>query len=157
MEDPGLPEEASDLPKLSLEYLEKLWKLCEENDTELVLLAIPYGSEADIDRYLKRQGMNLTLEDWARERGIPFRFYQKEEPELIDFATDFRDQTHLNTEGAGKLTADLGAWLAKDYALPDHRGDRAYSSYEEDLQRYEADTVKAKEHPENTADAADNS
>ena len=51
---------------------------------------------------------------------------------------------------------DLGAWLAKDYALPDHRGDRAYSSYEEDLQRYEADTVKAKEHPENTADAADN-
>ena len=144
------------MPKLSLEYLEKLWKLCEENDTELVLLAIPYGSEADTDRYLKRQGMNLTLEDWARERGIPFRFYQKEEPELIDFATDFRDQTHLNTEGAGKLTADLGAWLAKDYALPDHRGDRAYSSYEEDLQRYEADTVKAKEHPENTADAADN-
>ena len=156
VEDPGLPEEASDLPKLSLEYLEKLWKLCEENDTELVLLAIPYGSEADTDRYLKRQGMNLTLEDWARERGIPFRFYQKEEPELIDFATDFRDQTHLNTEGAGKLTADLGAWLAKDYALPDHRGDRAYSSYEEDLQRYEADTVKAKEHPENTADAAGN-
>lgn len=105
------------MPKLSLEYLEKLWKLCEENDTELVLLAIPYGSEADIDRYLKRQGMNLTLEDWARERGIPFRFYQKEEPELIDFATDFRDQTHLNTEGAREAYGGSGCMAGEGLCI----------------------------------------
>ena len=145
VEDPGLPEEASDLPGLSLEYLEKLWKLCEENDTELVLpvdsvrlgsghrpLSETSGHESDAGGLGQgaRDSVSVLSEGGAGDCEF-------------DSATDFRDQTRLNTEGAGKLTADLGAWLAKDYALPDHGGDRAYSSYEADLQRYEADTVNA--------------
>lgn len=152
LEDPGLPTEASELPELSLEYLEKIKELCEEHDAEFVLVAIPYGVEIDQDRYVYQQGMNLALETWAKEQEIPFRFYQKEEPELIDFATDFRDQTHLNTAGAEKFTADFGAWLAEQYKLENHRADEAYARYEEDLQKYEADAAAAREHPVDTAD-----
>ncbi len=152
VEDPGLPEEASDLPVLSLEYLGKIKELCQENNAAFVLVAIPYGTEASAERYTYRQGMNLALETWAKEQGIPFRFYQKEEPELIDFATDFRDQTHLNTEGAETFTTDFGAWLAEQYELENHRADVAYTSYEEDLQKYEADAAAARENPKDTAD-----
>lgn len=152
--DPGLPVVASELPKVSQEYLEKIQALCEENGAAFVVLAIPYGVAVDAGRYLYQQGMNVALESWLAERGIPFLFYQKEEPELIDFAMDFRDQTHLNTAGAEKFTARLGAWLSEHYELQNHREDDAYSSYERDLQQYEEDAAYAKEHPEESAEAA---
>ena len=154
VEDPGLPEEASDLPELSLEYLGKIKALCQEHGAEFVLVAIPYGIAVKEKSYMYQQGMNLALESWAKGQEIPFLFYQKEEPELIDFATDFRDQTHLNTKGAEKFTMNFGAWLAEHYELENHRADGAYASYEEDLQEYEADAAAASEHPEDTADTA---
>lgn len=152
VENPGIPEETSELPALSLEYLKKIKELCQENNVAFVLVAIPYGTEKDAGSYASRQGMNLALESWAKEQGIPFLFYQKEKPELIDFTTDFRDQTHLNTAGAETFTVDFGAWLVEQYGLENHRADAAYTGYEEDLKKYEADVAAARADPKDTAD-----
>lgn len=150
-EQPELPA-ASGIPEISLTWLGKIQELCEANGAKFAMLAVPYGVETDRERYDRRQGINVALEELLAEEGVPFFFCQKNEPDLIDPATDYRDKTHLNTAGAEKLTARLGAWLEELCPLPDHREDPAYAQWEEDLALYEADTAAQREHPESTAD-----
>lgn len=55
----------------------------------------------------------------------------------IDWATETRDGgDHLNLAGAQKVSSYIGAYLSKTYNLPDHRGDSAYSSWNDSLERY---------------------
>lgn len=152
VEDPGIPKKAAAVPELSLEYLDKMIALCEENDAEFVVTAIPFGIETNKKRYKRRQGLNLTLEGILEEKGIPFLFYQRDYGDVIDFSTDFRDKTHLNTAGAQKLTAHLGGWLAEQYGLSGHKGEAEYASWDEDLRLYEEDLWEARENPVDTAD-----
>lgn len=152
LEDPGIPEAAVEIPDNSLYYLEKIIELCEENGAEFMMFGIPYGVETDMERYERRQGMTLTLESMLEEKGIPFLFYQRDYADVIDFGTDFRDKTHLNTAGAVKLTGHLGAWMAEEYELTGHKDETAYESWNEDYAKYEADRQAAQENPQNTAD-----
>ena len=145
IEDPGVPKKKVEVPELSMEYLEKIMQLCEENGAEFVMITIPYGIEKDMKRYRNRQGMTLYLEEYLEEKGTPFLFYQKDYPELIDFKTDFRDRTHLNTPGAVKLTNHLGEWLVSQYDLVDHRGDTAFASWDADLALYDRACQQAQE------------
>ena len=152
LEDPGIPEKAASVPDNSLYYVKKIEELCRENGAEFLMFAVPFGIETDQERYDRRQGLNLTLEKDLKEDGVPFLFYQRDNPEVIDFETDFRDKTHLNTYGAEKLTAHLGAYLAEQYQLADHRGDAEYESWNEDLAKYEATAAALRENPVDTAD-----
>lgn len=147
VEDSGIPKKAASIPDNSMEYLEKIIQLCDENDTEFVMMAIPFGVETNKKRYKRRQGLNLTLETFLDEQEIPFLFYQRDYPDLIDFATDFRDKTHLNTAGAKKLTAHLGNWLVESYGISGHKEDPAYASWEDDLIKYDRESEWVKEHP----------
>lgn len=155
LEDPGIPKKAAPVPDISLEYLDKMIALCEENDAKFVVTAIPFGIETDKKRYRRRQGLNLTLGDILEEKGIPFLFYQRDYGDVIDFSTDFRDKTHLNTAGAMKLTSHLGGWLSENYGLPGHKGDERYASWEEDLRLYQQDIEEAVDNPTDTADAGE--
>lgn len=146
IEDPGVPKKKVEVPELSMEYLEKIMQLCEENGAEFVMITIPYGIEKDMKRYRNRQGMTLYLEEYLEEKGTPFLFYQKDYPELIDFKTDFRDRTHLNTPGSVKLTNHLGEWLVSQYELTDHRGDAVFASWDEDLALYDQACLQAQEY-----------
>lgn len=152
IEDPGVEMEAADIPEVNLTYLEKILALCRENGAEFVMIALPYGIETDQERYDRRQGLNLMLEAYLQEQGIPFLFYQKEIDAGIDFSTDFRDKTHLNTFGAEKISAHLGGWLAEEYGLSDHRRDAAYASWESDYEKYRAEKQILQENPVDTAD-----
>ena len=151
LEDPGIPE-ASSVPDNSLYYVKKIEELCRENGAEFLMFAAPFGIETDRERYDRRQGLNLALEKELEKDGVPFLFYQRDYPEVIDFATDFRDKTHLNTYGAEKLTKHLGAYLAGKYNLTDHREEAAYASWNDDLVKYEEVTAELKENPADTAD-----
>lgn len=152
LEDPGIPSEAASIPEINLEYLEKIIALCEENGAEFLMFATPYAVETDMERYNRRQGLNLTLEQVLEEKEIPFLFYQRDYGELTDFTVDFRDKTHLNTAGAVKLTQHLGAWMQDRYELEDHRSDPLYRFWEEDYQKYEEARLEAFENPVSTAD-----
>lgn len=152
IQDPGIPQEPAQIPDINMEYLDKIIALCEENGAELVVFAVPFGIETDEARYNRRQGLNLTLESVLEEKGIPFLFYQKDYPEVIDFSTDFRDKTHLNTAGAGKLSTHLAGWLSENYGLTGHKGESEFSSWDEDLENYEAYRQKMMEDPIDTAD-----
>lgn len=143
--DPKKKFKKKDIPELNREYLEKIIALCEENGAEFTMFAVPYGVKGSVKKYRSRQGVNVFLEEFLAGRGMPFLFYQRDYPELIDFATDFRDKVHLNTAGAKKLSHHLGGWLKEQYGLEDHRGEERFASWEEDLARYEAAIAAAEE------------
>lgn len=135
-EDPGLSIDPVEIPEVNLDYFEKIAALCEENDIELVVFATPFGVDEKWERYATRQGTTLTLETYLEEREIPFLFYQKTGEAQIDFSQDFRDETHLNAQGAGKIARAAGAYLKEQYDLEDHRGDSAYEKWESDYEEY---------------------
>lgn len=138
MEEPELPEDGREIPDVVYEYLEKVIALCEENEIQLVLFTAPYGYDDDLKGYLKKQQINETLESYLEQQGIPYLYFQKTKEAGIDFATDFRDYAHLNTNGAMKITRSLGKYITEHYALPDHRGDEAYQSWQEDYEAFQS-------------------
>lgn len=138
IEEPGIPEEHSELGGVSCDYFEKIVKLCEENGIKLVVYAAPFGIKDNYEKYCYRQGINNTLEAWLTENWgeeIPFLYYQKSGEAGIDFATDFRDTHHMNAYGARKITHCIGTFL-QQYGLNDRRGDAAYASWDDDYEMY---------------------
>lgn len=139
MEDPGLPQQPTELAEVNKEYFEKILELCRENGIELVMYQAPYGrnEKESVEHYMKKQGYNVALESYLEELGVPFLFYQKSGDVIFDYSKDFLNATHLNVIGGCKLSEHLGGWLQQKYGLEDHRGDEAYHSYDEDYEKYE--------------------
>lgn len=141
MQEPVLPENGREIADVVYEYFEKIIALCEENNIQLVLYAAPYGYEKpeDLEGYLERQRVSVTLKSYLRKKDIPFLYYQKTNAAKINYNTDFRDYTHLNTNGAIKITKNLGDFLIENYELPDHRQDAAFRSWWEDYEQFQND------------------
>lgn len=59
----------------------------------------------------------------------------------LDFSTDFYNIAHVNPLGADKYTSFLEKYIADHYDLPNHTGDPAYSSWDEDYQRFAEEKV----------------
>jgi len=51
--------------------------------------------------------------------------------DVIDIYSDLNDHGHLNVVGSVKVTKKIGEWLKKNSNLTDHRGDAAYSYWDE--------------------------
>ncbi len=74
----------------------------------------------------------------ASEHGITYIDLTQKEY-LFNFETDLSDtgeNTHVNYSGAMKFTKYLGSELRKEFSLEDHRGDLAYSKWNEDYDKY---------------------
>lgn len=134
---PELPEEGKELPENVTVYLEKIIKLCEENQIELVLYTAPYShTKKGKDEFLSKQRINIGVQAYCEEHGIPYFDFQRITDAGIDYAQDFRDYAHMNTNGATKITRYLGAQLQQNYELTDRRGDELFESWEQDYQLY---------------------
>lgn len=146
IEEPELPTEGRELPETTREYFEKIVELCDENGIELVLFTAPYSYSGDgYDSYMNKQKISVALEKEMADRGIPYLYLQKTNEAGIDYAADFRDYAHLNTYGAMKVTRSLGNYLEENFDLPDHRGDEAYVSWQEDYEEFTRDMAAATE------------
>jgi hypothetical protein len=143
VQDLGVPDEAGELPQVTLEYLDRIIELCQEKGIELVLYEAPYSAESDETGYRNRHKVTNALEQYLAERDIPFLYYQKTNAAGIDYEQDFRDYSHLNTKGAAKITHHLGQYLVQEYQLTDHRGDEAYRSWDDDLEQFLAAVEEA--------------
>ena len=56
----------------------------------------------------------------------------------INWETDCLDKgDHLNVSGAEKVSNALGTYLKEQYALPDHRGEKAYASWDTLAEQYD--------------------
>ncbi len=135
VEDPGADVLPAPIPEVNKKYFEKIVELCRENEIALVAAVMPFGSTDE--GYVTRQGVMVSLEEYMAQQEVPYLFYQKTGEAGIDFASDFRDETHLNYYGAEKMTNAVGSYLQSHYDLPDHRGDPVYASWQEDCEEYQ--------------------
>ena len=86
-----------------------------------------------------------TLESIAGEYGIPFlnMAFILERTD-IDYRTDFCDISHVNILGAEKYTAFLAEYLKENYALPDHRCESTFSSWDVEWHEFEDKLLSSK-------------
>lgn len=127
---PVISEKRADgLTKKSLKYLTKIINYTKKKGTTLILIAAPY-IVTDEDTRTYNQAAEI-----ARQNGITFINYNEYYDEIgLDFETDFNDDSHLNYWGSCKFTEYLGDFLSSDIALPDHRGEEGYESWEANAQ-----------------------
>ncbi len=101
------------------EYLDKMTKLCKDNDIELVLVKAPSIYPHWYDEW------EVQMEEYAKENDLLYiNFLELTDEVGIDFNVDTYDAgLHLNLSGAEKLSIYLGNILKEEYNLTDHRND----------------------------------
>lgn len=124
-------EERCPIPKANLYFLNTMLKICEENDIQVLLVALPSCLSWNYEKH-------NALADFAEERGLPYIDMNTVEGEYaVDWSQDTRDGgKHLNSYGASKVTAYIGAFVAEHYELEDRRGDAAYEDWNQCYQYY---------------------
>lgn len=107
------------------QYLDKLTKLCKDNDIELILVKAP-----SLFPYWYPQ-WDKQIEDYAAANDLTYiNFLDYKDSIGLDWDKDTYDGgLHLNLSGAEKLSEYFGQILSNDFNVPDRRG-------EEDLEKY---------------------
>ena len=112
--------------------LYRMIDLCRERGIEIVLTALPYPTDDASQRMMN------SAQVIADETGAEFLNLFDVEG-LVDFRTDCYDEaSHLNPDGASKVTRYLGEYLAARFGFENRRTDAAYADWEADLAAYEA-------------------
>lgn len=121
-----------------MQYLDKMRKLCEEQDIQFILMKAPSLSPVWYD------SENRQVLDYAEKYDLPYiNFYDLLKETDINYETDTYDGgLHMNRNGAGKLSRYLGKVLTDQYGIKDHRKDaeiakiyrQKYQFYEEMIQ-----------------------
>ncbi|MFA7533550.1 MAG: SGNH/GDSL hydrolase family protein, partial [Tissierellaceae bacterium] len=112
----------------SYEYLERITKLCKDNDVELILIKSP-----SVYPYWHEQ-WDEQIREYAEKNDIQYiNFLDYVEEMNIDYERDTYDGgLHLNLIGAEKFTDYFGQILKENYNLPDHRNDESLKKVWED-------------------------
>lgn len=104
-------------------YLEKMARLCKENDIELILIKSP-----SVYPYWYPQ-WDQQMVDFADEHDLTYiNFLEVAENEIgIEYDKDtFDGGLHLNLSGAEKFTEYFGDILSREFEVPDHRNEEEY-------------------------------
>lgn len=113
-------------------YVADIVEKCRQSGTELLWIKTPMQEW--------RKDYHDMVCSWAEEYQVPFIDYLDLMEEVgFNLETDFVNQGHLNDFGATKLSRHLGQYLSDNYFLPDHCGDSAYDSWNDDWQVYQQD------------------
>lgn len=125
-EGPQLTDKRNDVDADSLEYLRKIKELCDAEDIHVLFFHAPFPETTD------ECAVQNTVTDFLEEIGADYVDFVRAADEIrLDYQTDMRsDGNHLNNSGADKVTGWLENYMA-DYGLTDHRGDEAYSRWDE--------------------------
>lgn len=113
-------------------YMDKMLAMCREKGISVILYSAPSPNNYN---YAKHN----TLTDYAEQNGAEYLDFNLMTEELgIDWEKDSLDNgDHLNVLGAEKLSRYFGSYLEEHYDLEDHRKDPEYSSWNEDVQKYQ--------------------
>lgn len=111
----------------NLEYLNELLSYCKEKNIQVIIVS-------SVSALNWTEGKHLGVQAWCDEKDVTYIDYN--EPEnynrlSFDWSTDTRDKgDHVNQSGSDKICSDFGKILVEKYALPDHRQDVEYSSWQ---------------------------
>lgn len=134
------PLEETSLPASSMEWLDKLRLLCEENGIHLVLFKAPTNSW----RYWWYDEWDSEISAYAARWSLSYCNAIPAADEIgLDWSTDTYDGgIHLNVSGAEKLSVWFGQYLRADSSLsetlPDRRSESVFSSvWEARVEKFE--------------------
>ncbi len=116
------------------DYLDRMTKLCAENDIQLILVKAPSLYPYWYDEWEEQ------MEEYAEKNGLLYiNFLELTQETGLDFSQDTYDGgLHLNLSGAEKITAYLGQILREEAGLQDRRGEQALAeSWQEKIALYE--------------------
>nr|MBQ8251762.1 hypothetical protein [Lachnospiraceae bacterium] len=100
---------------MAKEWLDKIVTLCQDENVDLILVKTPNG-------HAERQKLYLSVEDYAKEKGIPF----------LNMNTVFDGEAHVNILQAEKISRYVGEYLSGKYEITDKRKDPAFAQWHED-------------------------
>ena len=103
----GKPLADYNLPEISYKYLDKMLKLCKENDVELILMKAPL-----LYPYWYKE-WDEQIKNYAKKNGLTYINYLNLTDEVgIDYSKDTYDGgLHLNVYGAEKMSRYFGKFL----------------------------------------------
>lgn len=116
------------------DYLDRMTKLCAENDIQLILVKAPSLYPYWYDEWEEQ------MEEYAEKNELLYiNFLELMQETGLDFSQDTYDGgLHLNLSGAEKITAYLGQILREEAGLQDRRGEQALAeSWQEKIALYE--------------------
>lgn len=128
-------------PQVPVEYLNKIIDLCDQTNTELLLVALPYfiSSKLDATHDLSNDMAYFNwLSDFAQENDIPYINYFYLVDEIgFDWWKCLYNYSHMNYWGGSIITEHIGKYLNAQYDLPDRREDPDYQHWNKDLETYQ--------------------
>lgn len=119
------------------DYLERITKLCAENEIALVLIKAPSLYPVWYEEW------DTQMQDYAKRNNL--RYYNLLEADIdIDYTTDTYDAgLHLNYEGARKLSLYFGKELQDTYGLTSRKQEsKLAESWEREKARMETELAK---------------
>ena len=129
-------DKLEDIDTLGMEYLRKFIEECQSNGIDILLVFIPFPADEN-----KQREAN-TIYDIAKEYGV--QYVNLLDTDVINYETDCVDyNSHLNLSGALKVTDYIGNYIMENYNITDHRGDAAYSSWNDNFEEYMANKIDA--------------
>lgn len=118
------------IPEGNLDYLDKIIKLCDENDIEFKLVSIPSRGSWNYSKH-------VTIEKIAKEKNIEFTDLNLEDSINLDWRRDTKDSgRHTNYRGAKKITKFIGNYIHELDIVEDHRNDKKYDEWNIAYKKY---------------------
>ena len=122
-----------------IKSLEKIVELCKDTDTKLLLTVIPYRADVDNNdtSAILQQQMYNTVEELSVQWGVDyFNGLHHLEEIGFDFTTDMIEFSHVNSNGAEKLSTYYGKMIKENYDIPDRSADKKYADWHDDYKEY---------------------
>ena len=122
----------TNVPDFTRTYFRMIHDYCDKHGIKIIIYSMPSVYNYNWDRI-------HALEKFAQEEGVTYVDLNQPIDEIgIDWEWDTNDGgDHMNLTGAVKVTTYLGNYLKENTDLVDHRGDPAYSDWEEELVEYD--------------------
>lgn len=119
-----------DFSKKNIEYLDKIVKLCKENNIKLLLIKAPSQYPYWYDEY------DSFIKEYAETNDVDYLNILGYVDDIgIDYSVDTYDGgLHLNLDGAIKNSIFFSKYLKEHYELTDYKND---SEYDKLLKKYE--------------------
>lgn len=96
-----------------MDYLKKIYDLCELKGIQLVLIQLPYNA----NEYQQQVGNGITI--WAEEHGVLYYNMFYDTNLNIDYSVDYieKEASHLNVMGAKKTSEALSSYLKNNVII----------------------------------------